>query len=393
MDSKFRNSFQFEIKNFVQLPEYFSPIAYFDDCEWQLHVQCKDQNVGVFLRCLNIKPASKRVCTSFKLSVLKQDRSEGITSSNYFIYAKDFKPKKQTFEDGYGHPILIKKDVLTNPASGYIKNSTVTFQAEISTFSANFGDASLNKNFWAPLNAISPDVTFVVGGKQVKVHRQIVSQRCQFLRGLLYPNYNKEIPLDDCDYRAMLTAVRFIYTRECIVDSNKLREVLFIGKKFGLDELLLACFALLSPENAVWFVPFVEHLFPKQHKMNKKFWKYVGNHVSAILKSDAIHTLAHDELVWFTDRPEVKSNAKPTEIQAVRGGQAKKNKKKTGPSTPTTDSNLCVICQSKKVDTLIVPCNHLSLCSEDAAKLWGIESKKCPVCRGEIKSFSKVFLP
>ena len=62
-------------------------------------------------------------------------------------------------------------------------------------------------------------------------------------------------------------------------------------------------------------------------------------------------------------------------------------------STASTDSGLCVICLDRKADIPIIPCNHLAICSEDAApNLWK-DTKKCPVCRGDIKSFSKVFLP
>ena len=41
---------------------------------------------------------------------------------------------------------------------------------------------------------------------------------------------------------------------------------------------------------------------------------------------------------------------------------------------------LCVVCCSNKKDTLIMPCRHLCLCSEDANHI-RMTTGKCPLCR------------
>ena len=101
----------------------------------------------------------------------------------------------------------------------------------------------------------------------IAVHRLVLAQRCQFFRRLLYPINDNQITLNDCDFKATKTAIRFIYTPECIVDSDNLQEVLKVGKTFGLNELLLSCFELLTPENAALFAPYLDDL-----KSDGKFW-------------------------------------------------------------------------------------------------------------------------
>ncbi len=42
---------------------------------------------------------------------------------------------------------------------------------------------------------------------------------------------------------------------------------------------------------------------------------------------------------------------------------------------------LCVVCYEASVDTLIVQCGHLVLCSDCEARIRATESPKCPICR------------
>eukprot|EP01088_Endostelium_zonatum_P016008 TRINITY_DN413_c1_g3_i3.p1 TRINITY_DN413_c1_g3~~TRINITY_DN413_c1_g3_i3.p1 ORF type:complete len:370 (-),score=143.40 TRINITY_DN413_c1_g3_i3:57-1166(-) len=47
----------------------------------------------------------------------------------------------------------------------------------------------------------------------------------------------------------------------------------------------------------------------------------------------------------------------------------------------------CVVCLDEKKNVLIVPCNHLCLC-----KTCSLNVKQCPMCRGEIGSFTTVYV-
>ena len=50
-----------------------------------------------------------------------------------------------------------------------------------------------------------------------------------------------------------MTTVRFIYTQEGISSSNNLRNILLIGKMFGLENIVLVCLEVLYLVNAVIF--------------------------------------------------------------------------------------------------------------------------------------------
>ena len=64
------------------------------------------------------------------------------------------------------------------------------------------------------------------------------------------------------------------------------------------------------------------------------------------------------------------------------------------PVVEQINPSLCVLCLDARVDTLIVPCNHVCLCSEDVERLKATASRPllCPVCRTTIETFVKVFL-
>lgn len=52
--------------------------------------------------------------------------------------------------------------------------------------------------------------------------------------------------------------------------------------------------------------------------------------------------------------------------------------------------NICSICFTNKINTIILPCGHVSCCDYCLDKL---EDHKCPICRVEIRTFRKLFLP
>ena len=202
------------------------------------------------------------------------------------------------------------------------------------------------------------------------------------MKGLLYPNLNNnELVLPDCDHQAMMSVVRYLYSKEVIVTGNKVREILIIARKFGLDELLLSMFSLINAGNAVYFVEHFDHLFPGQNQTNIRLWKFLGNNMKAIVNiSDAYKVMQKDN---------------PALINVIMANPEVKKKYSEPKARMSTarDSSLCVICQVREIDTLIIPCNHLSICSEDAYKLWSQETNRSPVCSKEITSFSKVFHP
>lgn len=56
--------------------------------------------------------------------------------------------------------------------------------------------------------------------------------------------------------------------------------------------------------------------------------------------------------------------------------------------------NLCKVCIEKELDTLILPCKHLCVCSECANLLYKQPGgKKCPICRAKISETVKIYKP
>ena len=384
MIQEYQYSFELNIKNFdckaTSNENILSSIVCFDGCEWRLHFDIMDP-IRAYLKCLSSTRTSKRVPTSFKLSILKQDGSEGASVDYNIIFGDDF----GGFEYGYGILAWMHKDTLI---SKYVRNNSVTCKVEMNIFSAKFGDPSLDESCFRLLK-MDKDVTLVIGEEEIKAHRLILAQGSAFLESLLYPINGNEVTLNDCDYRATLTAVRFIYTKKCIVDPNNFREVLKIGKKFNLVDLVLACSELLTPDNVSLYCIFIGHM-SFDPDVEKQFWDYAVKNISEILGSDMFWNLTDDEIMTFIGRPEIKEKVDPVHLKAIT--RAATVRKETMAKS-VKDPLLCVICQEDKVDTLILPCNHLSLCTKDAAKLGQAESKKCPLCQGDISYFTKVYLP
>jgi hypothetical protein len=52
---------------------------------------------------------------------------------------------------------------------------------------------------------------------------------------------------------------------------------------------------------------------------------------------------------------------------------------------PTTDKETCSICHSHKIEVILRPCYHFTLCPECARALIKQKEVKCPLCRGQVK--------
>ena len=322
MNHDYKYSFEFDIKDLdtkitsKETVKFSSSIVCFDSCEWQLRVEVRDP-LKVYLLCLATKRPSGRVPTSMKISLMKQKRSQGPAIKLNLIYGKDFNPHHL----GYGSSYLISKKNLMNPDCGYINNNCITIRAEINTFWAEFGDSMSNEAAWNSSVGLETDAILIVDGRRIAVHRLVLAKRCRFFRKLLYPISDNEVTLNDCDFKAAQTAIRFIYTHECIVDYDNLQEVLKVGKKFGLKELLLSCFELLTPENAALFASYLDDLEPEgtflDHKLNECFWSFVQKDLQKVLASQTFWSLSDNEILGFIEKPEVKSKANPVELQSI----------------------------------------------------------------------------
>ena len=374
--------FDFDIEDFKQKifsnKSIDSPIEHFDESQWRISLLIKDF-IEIDLKCMSTKKASQRIAISCKFFIMCHNTWKEIKSFRR-MYGNDFTPFDHSLGSGKN---LFEKDTLLDPLNGYIKENTVRLRVEIITLPATFGIPCLMET----QNMATEDVSLVVDGKHIRAHREVLSRGSNILNNMLYPTSKEVIQLDDCDYKSTLTAVKFLYSKECVVDSRNLREVLFIAKKLDMDDLFLSCFELLSPENTASFFVSMD-FFARNERYTNFYWTYVAKNLSQVLGSDDFWNLTDEEILSFTKVAKVKSKANLVALKSIR--RAVKNKKC---GRRKSKSFLCVICLENTVDTMVIPCNHLSICSKDASTLQGMYTKRCPLCQGEIKSFMKVFLP
>lgn len=57
-------------------------------------------------------------------------------------------------------------------------------------------------------------------------------------------------------------------------------------------------------------------------------------------------------------------------------------------SPPKDKQSLCLMCSETEFNAVFLPCGHINSCEFCALKF-----KKCPVCRCDIKTIHKVYLP
>lgn len=55
-----------------------------------------------------------------------------------------------------------------------------------------------------------------------------------------------------------------------------------------------------------------------------------------------------------------------------------------------SENKSCIICFTKKIDCLLIPCRHLSLCFK-CSKSLQMTTNKCPICRDTIREIVKIY--
>ena len=57
------------------------------------------------------------------------------------------------------------------------------------------------------------------------------------------------------------------------------------------------------------------------------------------------------------------------------------------------DPDLCCICLNQNVNSVLIPCGHLTLCYGCAELQSKSRQNRCPICRTDVKSFIKTYKP
>ena len=404
MLKEYKYSFEYQVKEVTKAwlkKEEWSPIVRLGGCEWQVGAVSVKGNITLRLKCLSTERTSTTIPTSFKFSIMKQDGSEGLSEDCFAGFGPNF---VEFTSDAAVR--FIKKTEFKSPDSEYTKNTCFTIKVELLPHTAKFRDAALGVCSLPDVDGVEPDLKIIVGGHQILAHRFVLAQKSKYFQRRVFPVTDEPLRLDNCDYTATCTAIRFMYTGECIVNSDNLREVLFIGLKFGLNELLLSCLDLLSPGNAALFALFIGPAselpmginIVTSPRFDTDFWKYIANNITAIVESNTTRCLTVEEITWFTNRPEVKNNANPRDVENLFLSAKIAKLSNPKPSAATIErlvnaSKLCVICQEKIPERLVEPCGHLCLCRQCGDEFIKQNSKTCLVCKEEFTAISRVYFP
>ena len=404
MLGEYKYSFEYRVERlataWIAKQEWSFPVR-IEGCEWQVGAVNDNDYITLHLKCLSTQRPSRRVPVSFKLSIIKQDGSEGLSRDFFAVFGPDF---VKFTADSAGSSI--KKTELKFPESEYVKNSCFTIKVQLSPHTAKFRDAALDAFSLPDVNGVEPDLKIIVGGHEIEVHRFVLAYKSKYFQDVVFPVGDEPLILDDCDYTATCTAIRFMYTGECIVNSDNLREVLLIGLKFGLIDLLLSCLDLLSPDNAALFALFIGPAaelpmgknIPTSPRFHTDFWRYIANNITAIMESNTLQSLTVEEITWFVGRPEVKNNANPRDVENLLLSAQVVELLKPLPSAAADErlikaSTSCVTCKDKIPERVVEPCGHLCFCQGCADIFQNSNSSRCPVCKEEFTTIGRVYLP
>ena len=166
--------------------------------------------------------------------------------------------------------------------------------------------------------------------------------------------------------------------------------------------------AIVSPDNNPR-IP-AEALTTFSHQKNRLMWIFEYNRVKDLLPTDKTFLWIMLKVSLLSCYPvklmEMTKERKKLDSQ-LRSANIKIQEQQTlirelseltlSTESETDHSDLCIICMTRRVDTMIEPCHHVVLCCVDAARLKSLFSDsspgQCPSCRGPVQDMVKIFLP
>ena len=121
MFGEYKYSFEYRVERlgtaWIAKQEWSFPVR-IAGCEWQVGAVRYNDYITLNLKCLSTERTSGRVPVSFKLSIIKQDGSEGLSGDSFVVFGPNF--VEFTSDSAIS---FIKKTELKFPESEYVKNS------------------------------------------------------------------------------------------------------------------------------------------------------------------------------------------------------------------------------------------------------------------------------
>lgn len=102
------------------------------------------------------------------------------------------------------------------------------------------------------------------------------------------------------------------------------------------------------------------------------------------LKKSFDKPTAIDLVSYYTEKKQEEEKKPSKRKPPAEKNKASKKKK----SIPT--GSLCAICYEKQISVMVLPCRHVSMCSQCSIKLES--NAKCPICRKDVEESIEIYL-
>ena len=222
--------------------------------------------------------------------------------------------------DSYGWFQFIHKDLIPKEC---IVDDTLTLEAEIQVLeevcpTVSFGSPShdQSESYDKIMNAKKPgslinnqvfsDVVFIIGPKDSKNRTKIFGHRLPMamsspvFAAMLFPQEGGcftqkfdekgrlEIEIDDpnTNETAFTSILKFIYTKEVVVDRKLIHETLYLAEKYDVENFVESLGFLVTPETVLDFIPFVFNV-GERHVLYKRCEWIIHSQAQSLINTDS----------------------------------------------------------------------------------------------------------
>lgn len=182
--------------------------------------------------------------TKYSLEIVGIQNDNNIVKSN--SDGKIFKANGAS----WGWEFATKEKVLSR-YSGLLINDTLTISCCIfgtrivdnSSENRDFTNRDGSFDYFEQLmfNGDLSDVTLVISGKKMHLHKNILSSVSPIFRAMFVEDKENVFNIDDVDEKIMMELLRYVYARKVIGIENIAVELFVAADKFGVKELAILC--------------------------------------------------------------------------------------------------------------------------------------------------------
>ncbi|KAH7717327.1 BTB/POZ domain-containing protein [Aphelenchoides avenae] len=145
-------------------------------------------------------------------------------------------------DDNWGIESLLSVEDLLKPASGYIKNNTVTIECSITAFRSPVSDVAEGAR---GTKRRCTDVKLVAQDRAVYANKGVLAASCDYFEALFYGDFDDrhkdEIVLDDVKHADLVAFLEVVNPPCAPIDEKNLLAVLRLADRFGAKLFIEKC--------------------------------------------------------------------------------------------------------------------------------------------------------